>query len=294
MSKFFDWNQMRAFLATAESGSLSAAARRLGLTQPTLSRQIAALESDLGLTLFERIGRSLSITTAGLDLLEHVRDMGAAADRVALAASGKAQEIEGLVTISASDAMSAFFLPDILREIHETTPGIRFELVSSNQLSDLMRREADIAIRHARPEQPDLIGRLVNEASARFFASARYLERHGTPDLKSEIGHHSFVGFEPLERLIATLAAIGLKLTAEQFVASTNNGVAMRELVLKGLGIGIMPDQFANQKPELSQVLNDLPALPVPVWLVTHRELHTSRRIRIVFDRLAEGLANWR
>ncbi len=142
---------MRAFLATAEAGSLSAAARRLGQTQPTLSRQVAALEADLGVMLFERVGRSLELTQAGLELLEHSKSMGNAANRIALAASGQVQSIEGQVRITAGDVMSAYILPDALRKIRAQAPMLRIEVVATNDLRDLVRREADIAIRHVRP-----------------------------------------------------------------------------------------------------------------------------------------------
>ncbi|MDH5452601.1 MAG: LysR family transcriptional regulator, partial [Paracoccaceae bacterium] len=142
----FDWNHMRAFLATAEGGSLSAAARALGQTQPTLGRQVAALEAQLGIMLFERVGRSLALTQSGRDLLEHVRSMGEAANRISLAASGQSQSIEGRVRITASDIMSAYVLPPVLRHLRQLAPLLDIDIVAANDIRDLMRREADIAI----------------------------------------------------------------------------------------------------------------------------------------------------
>lgn len=154
-----DWNHLRAFLATVESGSLSAAARSLGLTQPTLGRQVAALEQELGVLLFERLGRSLVPTLAGRELFESARSMGEAASRLSIIASGQSQSIEGLVRITASDIVAAHILPPILKRLNEVAPGIVVDVVADNDVRDLMRREADIAIRHVRPEQPDLIAR---------------------------------------------------------------------------------------------------------------------------------------
>jgi len=191
----FDWNQARAFLATAEEGSLSAAARALGQTQPTLGRQVAALEDHLGVTLFERVGRSLSLTQSGLELLDHFRAMGDAASRVSLTASGQSQTIEGHVSITASDVMSAYFLPPILKQLRDVAPGIDVEVIASNDFRDLLRREADIAIRHVRPEQPDLIARLVTEASAQLYASSEYLDRYGRPETASDLSDAVFIGF---------------------------------------------------------------------------------------------------
>ena len=161
----FDWNRARAFLVTAEEGSLAAAARALDMTQPTLGRQVSALEDELGVELFNRRGRGLELTPNGIMLVEHVRAMGEAANLVSLSASGGSQKVEGLVCISASDAFSTYHLPAMIRRLKDKAPGIQIEIVASNELSDLRRREADIAIRHVRPEQPDLITKLVREPS---------------------------------------------------------------------------------------------------------------------------------
>src|SRR3954453_21537219 len=155
----FDWNQARAFHVTAREGSLSAAARKLKQTQPTLSRQVAALEEQLGVTLFERVGKRLILSETGRDLLDHVAAMGDAAGLVALAATGRSQGIVGEVRISASEIVAAWLLPAIIERIRAAHPEIDVRVVVSNRLSDLLRREADIAIRHVQPEQPDLVAR---------------------------------------------------------------------------------------------------------------------------------------
>lgn len=286
----FDWNQARAFLAAAEEGSLSAAARALGLTQPTVGRQVAALEAELGVSLFERSGRSLSLTTSGTELLEHFRDMGEAAGRISLAASGQSQAVDGQVRITTTDMVGTYILPEMLTRLRDVAPGIEIEIVASNEVRDLHRREADIAIRHLRPEQPDLIARFVGEATAHLYASKEYLDRHGRPKSASEASAADFVGGEQPERYIPGLNALGLSLTPENFKFTTTSGTVMVELVRRGLGISPLPKQVAALLPSLECVLPELPPIPVPVWLVTHRELHTSRRIRIVYDLLAEAL----
>jgi len=286
----FDWNQARAFLATAEEGSLSAAARALGQTQPTLSRQVAALEEDLGVTLFERVGRSLSLTQSGVELLDHFRAMGNAASRVSLAASGQSQAIEGHVSITATNVMATYHLPTMLKRLRAIAPGIEVEVVASNEVHDLRRREADIAIRHVRPEQPDLIARLVRETTAHLYASTEYLDTYGRPKTASDISDAAFIGFERPESLLSFLNALGLSLTGRNFKISTASGTMMHELVKHGLGIGVLAKDTAEMTPGLEMVLLELDPIPVPIWLVTHRELHTSRRIRLVFDFLAEAL----
>lgn len=287
----FDWNQARAFLATAEAGSLSAAARALGQTQPTMSRQVAALEEALGVTLFERVGRSLSLTKAGLELLEHVRTMDEAANRVALSASGQSQAVEGHVSITATDLLSTHTLPPILAELRRLAPGIEVEVVAANDLRDLRRREADIAVRHVRPEQPDLIAKRVSETTAHFYAASSYLKAHGEPRCLADLADADFVGPDHPERFIAFLKDQGVPITRRNFKLTANSGTVVLELARLGLGITVLPSDSAALAPELEQILPEFPAIPVPIWLVTHRELHTSRRIRVVFDLLAERIA---
>ncbi|MEP2532995.1 LysR family transcriptional regulator [Shimia sp.] len=287
----FDWNHIRAFLATAEEGSLSAAARKLGLTQPTLGRQVAALEEDLGLLLFERVGRTLALTSAGAELLDHVRSMGAAADRVALVAMGQSQSIEGRVAITASDVYSAFLLPPALRELRIRAPRLTVDVVAANDIRDLMRREADIAIRHVRPEQPDLIARMVREATAHFYATPAYLDRAGRPETVSDLIRHDFVSFGDTQRMLDYLEPLGIHLTHDNFRVGSQSGLVAWELVLQGFGIAPMSDDVAANTLGLERVLPDLDPVVFPIWLTTHRELHTSARIRLVFDILADHLS---
>jgi DNA-binding transcriptional LysR family regulator len=169
----FDWNQVRAFLATAEEGSFSGAARALKTTQPTIGRQISALERSLGVTLVERSVRGLTLTQVGRDLLDHVRAMGEAATLISMAADGHSQEVTGEVTVTATDLMSAAILPAILAPLRQTAPGIRVRIVATGDIQNLMQREADIAIRHVRPDQPDLIARHVGRPAAHAARSGR-------------------------------------------------------------------------------------------------------------------------
>ncbi|WP_323785996.1 LysR family transcriptional regulator [Thalassovita sp.] len=290
----FDWNHVRAFLATAEEGSLSAAARRLGLTQPTLGRQVAALEQELGLMLFERVGRSLLLTRAGTELLDHVRAMGEAADRVALVASGQSQSIEGLIRITASDVFSAFVLPQALKRLRVQAPRLQIDIVAANDIRDLMRREADIAIRNRRPEQPDLVARLVKEATAHFYASRDYLDRMGRPQSPADLANHDFIHYGDAENMRDYLTPLGLPVTQDNFRIGSGSGLVGWELARQGFGIVPMDETVARMSPDMERVLPDLGPILFPVWLATHRELHTSRRIRLVFDLLADFLSKSR
>jgi DNA-binding transcriptional LysR family regulator len=286
-----DWNQLRAFLETAETGSLSAAARKLGLTQPTLSRQVAAIERRMGVTLFERVGKAMALTPTGLDLLEHARTMGAAAQALGVAASGRSQAVGGVVSVSASDAVSFYLLPALVKQLRDREPGIAVEVISSNALSDLLRREADIAIRHVKPEQPELIARLIRQTSANFYASESWVKAHGHPRRAEEVAHLPFVGGDRSGQFLGYLRQHGLQLTEANFSCYADHSVAHWALVCQGMGIGAMMDEIALATPGMVRVLNEVPPVTFPIWLVTHRELRTARRIRVVFEALAQGLA---
>jgi len=286
-----DWNHLKAFLETAETGSLSAAARKLGQTQPTLSRQVAAIERRLGVTLFERVGKAMALTPTGLDLLEHARAMGAAAESLGLAANGRSQAVGGVVSVSATYGAAAYFLAPLVRKLRETEPAITIEVIASDAISDLLRREADIAIRHVKPDQPDLIARLIREATANFYASEDWVREHGHPRRADEAATLPFVGADRSGHFLAYLRQQGLPLSEANFSCYADHSLAQWSLVRHGMGIGAMIDEIARDTPGIVQVLEEVPPVRFPIWLVTHRELRTSRSIRIVFDALAKGLA---
>lgn len=286
-----DWNQLKAFLETAQTGSLSAAARKLGLTQPTLSRQVAAIEQRMGVTLFERVGKTMALTPTGLDLLEHARAMGAAAEALGLAATGRSQAVDGVVSVSATDIVAAHLLAPLVRKLREQEPGIAIEVIPSNAFSDLLRREADIAIRHAKPEQPELIAQLIREATAFFYASEDWVKAHGHPRTAQEAAALPFVGSDRSAQYLGFLRQHGLPVTEANFSCYADHSVAHWALVRAGMGIGAMMQEIARQTPGVVRVLDEVPHVRFPVWLVCHRELRTSRRIRVVFDALAQGLA---
>jgi DNA-binding transcriptional LysR family regulator len=287
----FDWNRARAFLVTAEEGSLSAAARALGLSQPTLSRQVDALEREIGIALFERAGRGLVLTPGGLELLEHVRGMGEAASRVSLAASGQSQSIEGSICITASEVYSAFLLPPIITRLRAVHPGIEVEIVASNTPTDLRRREADIAVRNFSTTQPDLIVRKVKDDTAQMYAAESYLRAMGDPKSLEELARADFIGFANTDVLINGLSSLGLDLTRRNFPIVCDNHLVQWEFVKQGAGIGLITEAVGEAEPQVRRVLADFAPIVFPMWLVAHRELITSKRIRTVFDFLAAELS---
>ncbi|WP_224815207.1 LysR family transcriptional regulator [Hasllibacter sp. MH4015] len=286
----FDWNQVRAFLATAEEGNLSGAARALGTTQPTIGRQVTALERALGVSLFERTGRGLVLTPSGADMLADVRAMGEAAARISLIAASRSEEVAGRVAISVSDMMAINIMPDILAVLSDNVPEIEVELIVTNDISDLLRREADIAIRHVSSPEPDLISRKINHGFARFYASESFVARHGAPTRMSEARDMPFIGFGAPQVMVDEMAKRGIALPPGSVKLYSGAIFAAWEMVRAGLGIGIMSDEVARRTDGIVPVLQEEPTLPVDMWLVTHRELRTSRRIRVVWDILVEEL----
>lgn len=287
----FDWNQMRALLATVEAGSLSGAARKLGLTQPTLGRQVAALEKSLGVTLFERVGRGLTLTQAGRELVAPLRAMGEASDTIALVASRQSQSVEGLVRVTASDVYAHYLLPPVLMKLRQVAPGIVVDVIASNEIEDLIRRKADIAIRHVPPREAELIARRLPDTVAKIYGTPALLDSIGRPVDERALGMAEFAGYsESVDIVIAELQRNGLTLSEANFPLLTNSGLVAWGWVQRGMLLGLMMEAVAKRTPEVEEAWPGFAGVPVPTWLATHRELRTARRIRVVFDLLAEAL----
>lgn len=286
----FDWNNARAFLVTAEEGSLTAAAHALGMTQPTLGRQVSALEEELSVVLFDRAGGKLILTPAGIDLLAHVKAMGDAAMHVSRSADGLSTDLRGQVSISASEVYAAFLLPTIVQQLRQLAPEIEIEIIADNTPSDLTRREADIAVRNFRPEEPDLIARKIRDDAAALYATPGYLESIGSPAGSADFTQASFIGFADTALIIEWLNGAGMSLTPRNFPIKTESYLVHWAMVKQGLGIGIMPQSIGDAEPVVVRACPALDPFVFPIWLVVHRELRTSTRIRTVFDLLATAL----
>lgn len=283
---------MRAFLTTTEAGSLSAAAAALGLTQPTLGRQIKTLEETLGLALFERSGRALTLTDTGREFLADVRAMNDAAAHLTLLAQSRTNTLDGNIKITASDMTSAFVLPDVLLRLRRLAPELRIDIISANDVRDILRREADIAVRHVRPNQPDLIARLIGDASAHLYASKNYLDANGEPQSPDDLVDHDFISFGDDARMVEELAMRDIRIDPARLRSGSTSGIACWELARKGMGIVPMTDDIAAQFPDMIPLLVDSSRIDIPTWLVAHRDMQTSRRLRLVFDLLAEILTD--
>lgn len=275
----------------ADLGSLTRAATTLGLSQPTLSRQIAELESLVGASLFERVARGLSLTEAGQALIEPARRMLAAAQAVSLAATAQYREMAGTVRITASEVMSAYVLPPIFAELRIAYPSIQIELVASNRVDNLLAREADIAIRMIRPDQAGLIARKIADYPLGFYAHKSYLSKRTGAAAGNDLSQFDWIGLDQSNQLIEGFREAGFTVDKAFFAFRTDNQIVGWQAVLAGLGVGISLRRVAQQYPQLVQVMKEQPLPDLPVWLTAHRELRDSARIRAVFDFLAEALA---
>ncbi len=287
----FDWNRARAFLVTAEEGSFSAAARALDSTQPTVGRQVTALEEELDVILFERVGRGLELTPTGLELVEHARAMAESALRFSRVATGQSLSLDGSVSISVGEVIAAHMLPPILAEIRARHPGIEIEIVATNQVSDLGRREADVAIRNFRPTDPELVTRKVCDTEGYLYATPKYLASIGTPKTLADLSRAEFIAFDTTDAFAKGLNAMGFAVSAQNFPWVCGNQLVQWSLVQQGAGVGAMMAKVGDADDKVVRVLPKLARFPVPIWLTSHREVRTSRRVRIVFDMLVEGLS---
>lgn len=286
----FNWALIQSFLAALEHGSLLGAARATGMSQPTLGRHIAELEQQLKLVLFERTGRGLKPTAQALALVDAAREMQVGAASFSRLASGAGQVLEGRVRISAAQPVACVLLPPILARMRQALPQVEVELVVSNAVSNLLLREADIALRMVAPEQGSLVARRIGQVRVQACASADYLARRGEPRQPLDLLTHDLISGDRDRTVEAGFAALGHSVEQLRFGLRTDDLLAQWAAVRAGLGIGFMNHHLVSTDAKVRTVLPDL-ALPVfPLWLVVHRELHTSARIRAVYDHLGEAV----
>jgi len=287
----FDWNLIKSFLGVAESGSLSAAARALASSQPTVGRHIAELEQSLGITLFERTAHGMVLTDAGSQLLEDARRIANAAASFSLSATGRSQEIAGTVRVTASEIVSHFLLPPIVARLREAEPQLQIEIVSSNTVQNLLTRDADIAVRMVEPAQTELIARKVNDIALGVFAAPSYLKCHGEPKSPQELLDHTIIGLDRNDLLIREFAKMGQSVTRQAFAVRTDDQVLNWRLVEAGAGIGFGQLYVGKQSGKVVRILPDMQIGSLPMWVAAHRELRTSLRVRRAYDFIAGALA---
>jgi len=288
-----DWALWRSFAAVVADGSLSAAARRIGYSQPTLGRHIEALEQQLGLTLFDRTLQGLKPTETALRLYQSVSAAEEKLAEAALVAEGSTGDLEGTVRITASTIVAHYILPALLRPIREEFPAIAIEIVPSDSIENLLLRESDIAIRMFRPTQLELIAKKIGELPIIVTAHASYLGAHGTPTTPDQLTSHTLVGMDRSDLIISAAKTLGFDLKRADFALRTDSQTGSWELLKAGLGVGFAQLGLVTDTPGMRVLLPMIKIPPLEVWLTTHRELFLSPRIRAIYDRLAAGLSGY-
>jgi len=287
----FDWSLVRSFLAALDQGSLLGAARTLRMSQPTVGRHIAELESQLGVVLFERTGRGLVPTAMALQLAEAARGMEAGALQLARTLSGAQTQTSGTVRITASVPVAVQLLPPVLARMRQALPDIQVELVSSNQVSNLLRREADVAVRMVRPDQASLVAKKIGDVGLGAYAHRSYLARHSPLRQLTDLLEQDLIGSDTDPSILQGFTAVGFPVSREAFALRSDDFIVQWQAVRAGLGVGFCADYLARTDVDVVRVLPGLLKIPpLPMWLAVHREIRTNRRIRAVYDFLAEAL----
>jgi DNA-binding transcriptional LysR family regulator len=287
----FDWALMPSFLAVLDAGSLLAASRQLQQSQPTLGRHIASLETQLGAALFERTGRGLTPTALARQIAEHARAMQDAADSLQRSLSKSGEVLSGTVRLTASQTVAAYLLPPILTKMRQVLPEIQIEVVSSNDVKNLLRREADIALRMVRPEQDSLIARKVASIGLGTYAHVNYLKKKGEPRVPRELLSHELIGYDLTSTIVQGFRAFGEPVSREQFSLRSDDHILHWQAVRAAFGIGFISHYLAKTDRRVKRILPKLQIADLPVWLTTHREIHGNPRIRRVYDFLADNIA---
>ncbi len=290
MNSTFDWTLVRSFLAALEHGSLLGAARALKSSQPTIGRHIAELELQLGVALFERTGRGLKPLDMALRLADSARAMEAGAHQLQRSVSSLDEAVSGTVRITASQPVACILLPPVLARLQQKLPGIQIELVSSNEVSNLLRREADIAVRMVPPDQTSLVAKRIGKVTIGTYAHRTYLQRAGTPREPTELLTHALIGNDKNEDILRGFAAMGYPVARGQFAFRTDDLMAHWYAVRGGVGIGFVADYVARSDADVMPLLPMLKIPALPVWLAVHREIRTSKRIRAVYDFLGDAI----
>jgi DNA-binding transcriptional LysR family regulator len=288
--KNFDWTLVRSFVAVLDAGSLMGAARKLGAQQPTLSRHIAELEAQLGVALFERTGRGVVPTAAALRIAEAAREMEGGAVAIRQALDSQRNQTEGSVRISASQVVATVVLPPLIADLQQEEPGIQIEVVASDAITNLLRREADIAVRMVRPSQSSLVAKKIAEVPIVACAHRSYLERAGTPKRPEDLFAHRLIGYDRNDGIIRGFAAMGYPVTKESFVVRTDDNLVGGQMILAGCGIGFAATYNLRHWEGVVPILPMLKIPPLPCWLTVHREIRGSAIVRRVYDFLAKRL----
>ncbi|MEC7763718.1 MAG: LysR family transcriptional regulator [Pseudomonadota bacterium] len=285
-----DWSLIRAFLAVAETGSLSAAARALGSSQPTVGRQVREVESALGVEVFQRHAKGLTLTETGAAMLPAAKRMRDSAGEIALIAAGQDMRPTGTVRITASVIVAHFVLPPILARLRQEEPGIQIELVATDSSDNLLFREADIAVRMYRPDQLDMVTVHVTDLPIGIYAATAYLDRVGRPATVDEALKLDWVGYDRSDLMLRGMREMGWSVDRTFFATRTDDQAGNWQLIRAGCGIGIVQIATGQSAPEVERLFPEMALPSLPVWLTAHEAMRRTPRIARVWDALANGL----
>lgn len=291
-----NWDLYRSFLAVMRESSLSGAARELGLTQPTVGRHIETLEQALGLSMFTRSQAGLIATDDARALRPHAEALASASTALLRAASALGRddgEIHGMVRVTASEVIGVEVLPPILARLRVSHPGIGIELSISNRIEDLLKGDADIAVRMQRPQQDVLIARRIGDIEVGFHARRDYLERHGTPRDWKELDRQALIGVATENAFTRKLRHNLAALEAGDYALRSDSDLVHLAAIRAGLGIGICQVRLALRDPALVRVLPELLSIKLDTWLAMHENLRANPACATAFAALSDGLLSY-
>ena len=285
-----DWRALQDVVTVAETGSLSAASRRLNVSQPTVGRRIEQLEQQLGAVLFTRTPQGLLLTELGESIIENAKHMQEQALAIERVATGANQQLQGSVRISLVEDLGIYWLPKKIAAFHTSYPELSVEVNIDNKNVDLLRREADVAVRLARPQQPDLICRKAGRFRMALYASREYLAQNGTPKRFTDLKHHSLIGFDQAMGFSKQRKKLESLFTTRNIKHRSNSHMEMVEATRAGIGCSVLSCLIADSDEDLQQLLPGKIYNDQDIWLVTHADIHKNARIRAIFDFLVEAL----
>lgn len=281
---------MRSFVAVIDEGSLQAAARKLRSTQPTVGRHVAMLEQQLDSQLFDRSGRQLLPTALALDIAAHARRMEDSANAIGLSIRAQANKSGQKLRIAASQANACYLLPAQLANLHKQFPDIAIELVASNRGLDLLKREADIALRRTDPQDDSLVSTFLGHIEFGAYAHQDYLSRKGIPLQAEDLLKHDLIGFDNGTSIIKGFEKLGMLADKSIFVFRSDDHIAIWQAIRAGVGIGFFPNYIAWQEPEICNVLPEMPIAPLDIWLTMHRDLYANKSLAKLYNFLVVSI----
>jgi DNA-binding transcriptional LysR family regulator len=281
---------MQSFLAVAEGGSLSAAARTTGQSQPTLGRKIRQLEQELESTLFTRHARGLELTADGAAILGAARQMRQAMKQIELTVAGRESDLSGTVRVTASEIVSQHLLPPIIAQLRQDYPMINIDLIATDDTENLLFREADVAVRMFRPEQLDIVTRHLGDIQIGVCAARSYLDRHGRPHTLEDLSQHTLLGYDQSELILRGMQELGIPATRDWFAIRCDDQNAYWQLLRAGCGVGFSQRIMIDQAPEVELLALGIPLPSLPVWLAAPQATRRTPRVSAVWQALETGL----